>query len=188
MTVTSIANLRHLVYRDLIAFLPAASHDQFLQFTANLSLHRGPAELIGDGFPYDEAVSAVSRSFINLRVTPDIAETAFRGFRPNELDGYFQKRYGSRLADVPGFYRIAGGSEWRLNLPERCLMHGYRDDHNFYAGVLYQPIDTLESYFLLSSAKYGGPKAGRLRHDDREFFDQAQRPAAVTAVRKFIGR
>lgn len=51
-------------------------------------------------------------------------------------------------------------------------MHGYAKAGH-YAGILCQPLGELDRYFLLSSAKYGGPRAIPLSADDRRLFESA---------------
>lgn len=176
------AALRHIVYRDLIAFLPPASYDQAEQFIMNLGLYRS-----ANGGDADANIGRIFQAFIDLRCTPDIAETAYKGFKPAELETYFSRKYGERLAEIGGFYEDTAGT-WRLNLPTRSVLCGYRDMAGSFAGVLCQPIDRTASYFLLSSARFDGPKAERLTAIDRDFFNQFEKPAAAGTVRQFIKR
>lgn len=177
---TDAAALRHIVFRDLLAFLPPASYDQAGQLIANLRLARSVNGATAE-------ISLIFRRFIDLRCTPDIAETAYKGFSVPELEIYFGRKYGDRLAAVAGFYQDTAGA-WRLNMPERCVMFGYRDHAGTFAGVLCQPIDRADSYFLLSSARFDGPKAERLTAGDRDFFNQFDRPAAAAVVNQFLKR
>jgi hypothetical protein len=83
-------------------------------------------------------------------------------------------KYGSRLSEIAGFYFMQ--DRWRLNLPRRCLLFGYAGRHGFYNGILCQPIDHINAYFLMSSAKHGGAKAIRLEERDRLFFESYKEP------------
>lgn len=164
-----LAAVRHLVYSDLLAYLPMASCSQGLQVAANLRLG---GDWIG--------------RFMDLRVSSDIAETEFYGMFPrlatadgpnSVIEPWFARKYGERLATVPGFYRRqpADGQppgSWRLNLPFGCAMYGYKSATGFYIGILCQPLDRLNTFFLLSSAKYDGPKAQRLTPRDQLYFTQ----------------
>jgi hypothetical protein len=51
-------------------------------------------------------------------------------------------------------------------------MYGYRSDAGFLNGILCQPLDRYDSYFLLSSSKFGGPKAIRMTPRDEQYFTQ----------------
>ena len=149
-----VAALRHCVYSDILDRLPLASLDQTREFLTNLYL---PAE-------------SVNPRFLMLKVSPEIGETSYRGFPTNEIIRQLFKKYGERIYQIAGFYR-GKSSEPKLNLPKGCALYGYRSELGFYNGMLCQPLDRLDVYFLLSSAKYGGPKAIRLTDADRAFFD-----------------
>jgi hypothetical protein len=149
---TNIEALRHCVYSDLLDRLPVASVGQTRSFMANLCL---PA-------------SAIKR-FLMLRVSPEIGETGRRGMEREPLIEYLAAKYGERLAGVSGFYRNAYG-RIMLNLPRGCALYGYRSRLGYYNGILCQPLDSMDSLFLLSSAKYGGPRAIRMSDADEAFF------------------
>ena len=148
------AALRHCVYSDLLDRLPLASLDQTREFLTNLYL---PAE-------------CVNPRFLMLKVSPEIGETPYRGFPLNEIVRQLEKKYGDDLYKIAGFYR-GKGNELKLNLPTGCAFYGYRSELGFYNGILCQPLDTLDVYFLLSSVRFGGQKAIRLTDADRAFFE-----------------
>ena len=148
-----LAALRHCVYDDVLSFLPVASVSQTRSFMANLCL----------------PVETLNPRFLMLRVSPEIGETGYRGMRPDLLMLYLLDKYGEQLEQIPGFYRMATG-RLKLNLPRGCALHGYRSRLGYYNGILCQPLDSMDSLFLLSSAKYGGPKAIRMSDADEAFF------------------
>ena len=78
-------------------------------------------------------------------------------------------KYGERLASISGFYRNAYG-RLMLNLPRGCALYGYRSRLGFYNGILCQPLEEMDTFFLLSSARMGGPKAIRMCEADEAFF------------------
>ena len=163
---------RHVIFRDLLAFSPIASADQTDRFLANLSAARCIAELTDYGTKERrQSIDRLLMRFISLRVTPDLAETAFIGFRPDQLIAHLVKRYGDRLATVPGFYRGSDGS-WSLNLPSRCFLYGYRSSSGHLAGISCQPFDRINTYFLLSSKRFGGTAAEAMSPIDKAFFEQ----------------
>lgn len=184
------AAVRHAVYRDLLGFLRVASFDQARRFAANLSLCNA-----GDEAVRERQFNAAMIRFLLLKVTPDIAETGLlSGYRINdrgqrvpvgpqsrsEIEWWMNFRYGSRLADVPGFYlrnmadrpSTINTVVYGVNLPKGCAVYGYVSDTGFYRGILFQPLTRPNSFFLLSSAKYGGPKAIRLTPRDEQYFTQ----------------
>jgi len=162
------AATRHDVYSVLLDMLPPASYDQALQFAANLRLR---AET-----PVQKS-AALSR-FLSLRVTPDIAETVYRGATQKEIETWLNKKYGERLALLAGFYRRHESSTWRLNLPGGCVLYGYRSLTRDFSGILCQPVDRLDSFFLLSASCFGGAKAVRLLPSDEQYFTQYSEVAA----------
>lgn len=166
------AAVRHAVYRDVLDYLPIASYDQARQFAANLAICRSNIGGDADAGSRERQINAALMKFLNMRVTPDIAQGPFRGAKPKEIEYWLNKRYGEHLRHVPGFYRRNEAAPFRLNLPFNCAMYGYRSDTGFYNGVLCQPLDRHDFYFLLSSSKYGGPKALRLTPRDQQYFTQ----------------
>lgn len=166
------AVVRHAVYSDLLDYLPIASYDQARQFVANLAIARSASGENADAGSRERRINAALVRFLNMRVTPDIAEAGFRGAKPKEIEYWLNREYGPRLAAVPGFYRRNEAAPFRLNLPFNCAIYGYRSDAGFYNGILCQPTDRHDFYFLLSSSKYGGPKALRLTPRDQQYFTQ----------------
>lgn len=160
-------DLRHLVFQNLHSLLPPASIGQADTFVANLRLTR---------FATPARVDSV---LLRLVVSPDIGETVNYGLDLFEIERQLEKKFGDRLAAVPGFYRHAESGRMKLNLPKRCALYGYRSRINYFAGFLCQPLQFEDRYFLLSSAKFGGPKAVRLEYSDKHFFEQYTEPDAA---------
>lgn len=167
------AAIRHAVYRDLLEWLPIASYDQARQFIANLRLVASyeQARQAADAAGRERQINAALMRFITLRVTPDMAECSYRGMKLPELEKWFNRRYGQHLQHVAGFHRRDEAAPFRLNLPFKCALYGYRL-RGFYTGILCQPLDRLNTYFLLSSAKYDGPRAVPLQPRDKQYFTQ----------------
>lgn len=183
--MTTAANIdmaaatRHAVYRDLLFLLPAASIGQTERFAANLALCRLAFNAAGDDQRRRDAViGSVIARFMDLRVTPDIGGEPWQGSQ-RDLEIYLGRKFGDRLADVPGFYRRGEAGRWRLNLPENAAVYGYRSAIGFYAGVLFQPLDSIDKYFLLSSGRFGGPKAARMLPADQQYFTQFDEAAEM---------
>ena len=149
---TNIEALRHCVYSDLLDRLPVASVGQTRSFMANLCL---PSQAI--------------KRFLMLRVSPEIGETGRRGLGRELLIDHLAAKYGERLAGVSGFYRNAYG-RLMLNLPRGCALYGYRSRLGFYNGILCQPLEEMDTFFLLSSVRMGGPTAIRMTEADEAFF------------------
>jgi len=176
------AALRHAVYSDLLSLLPPASVRQTEIFIANLALQR-PA--FGESTIRDRELklSAIMFQFASLKVSPDISETAigtFAGGRSKtEIEAFLDRKYGDRLSAIAGFYRPEEANRWKINLPEQCLLYGYRSRHGFYNGILCQPISQIDFYFLLSSANFGGQRAIRLEPRDQTRFEQWKEPAEL---------
>lgn len=171
-TDNRLAAVRHAVYDTLLGYLPWASYEQTEQFIANL-------KLIGDAGSADDRRILLDQTllrFLRLRVTPDMGETR-TGATQKEMEMWLAAKYGDRLAEVAGFYRREGGP-WRLNLPIRCALYAYRSENGFLRGILCQPLDRLDSFFLLSSAAVGGAKAAPLTPRDRLYFSQFEETAA----------
>ena len=166
-----LAALRHAVYRDVIDFLPAANFDQAHRFAANLALCQG-AVRESDAARRQRMVNAVMMRFLMLKVTPDAARTPLRGMTLPELERYMSRKYGDRLESIAGFHRRDEHSPWRLNLPVGCAAYAYRSATGHYSGILFQPLDQLNRFFLLSSSQLGGPKAVRLTPRDQQYFTQ----------------
>lgn len=157
------AALLHCVYRDLLTYLPIASVGQAETFAANLALMRT-----------GRSRREVFRKLLWLKVSPDIAEaTTFKWLSKFEIEILFAEKYGDRLAAVPGFYL---NDRWRVNLPKRCAFLAYRNRHQAIRGILCQPLDSFEYYFLLSSLKFGGARALRMERFDQEFFESYKEP------------
>lgn len=173
-TVSDVsAALRHVVYRDLMSLLPIASVYQVEQFAANLALCRA----VG-GQRSAVSKEKIMRKIIGrlrlLRVSPDIA-TATNYTKPSrgEIEIFMARKFGDRLKEVAGFYFK---DRWRVNLPESCAFIEYRSSLGFNRGVLCQPLYSIDSYFLLSSSKFDGPKALRMEQTDRDFFESFKEP------------
>ena len=163
------AAVRHAVYTSLVGYLPYASSEQVFRFLAK---RRRPW--------------ADRLRFLELRVTPDIGET-YGGASLPEIEQWLNRKYGERLAVVPGFRKVNNEQRtvnnsdsehcslftihYSLSLPRRSAVHAY-GQHRFIAGLLFQPLDRMNSFFLLSSAKYGGPRATRLSGEDQMYFTQ----------------
>jgi len=162
------AAVRHAVYNLMLCYLPAASREQTLRIMANLRLRSGLGR------------------FLDLKVSPGCGETSYRGATLAEIERVFNRRYGELLADVPGFYRRVSdqrsaigdqqNGSWRLNLPRNCALYAYRRG-GLYAGIMCIPFDSLNRFFLLSSAKYDGPRAARLSPKDHVYFTQFEEAA-----------
>lgn len=191
--------LRHVVYRELLCHLPPASIGQTVQIIVNLRLYHneflklpveepiecGPGRsyvdllsnydrLWGDVDRRDAAFDRVLGNFLYLKVTPDIATaTNYRKLTKAEIEQMLDRKFGDRLAAVAGFYKT---SRWRVNLPENCALHGYKSRLGFYTGIVCLPLDSIDMYFVLSSAKFGGAKAVRMEESDREYFEQFKEP------------
>ena len=120
----------------------------------------------------ERKMNSLLMRFIRLCVTPDISETAYSGGDQPEIERWLNRTYGERLECVSGFYRRTDGTPFRLNLPFKCALSGYKSAGGFFDGILCQPFDSLNKYFLLSSAKFGGPKAIPLRPRDQQYFTQ----------------
>ena len=170
------AAIRHAVYHDLLGFLPVASYDQAREFVGNLGLCGDWQKAVRDANDYSIRIrreNAALMRFLGLKVTPDIAETKFCGATAKEIERWLNKKYREYLQHVAGFHRLENdGRAFRLNLPWKCAAYGYRSATGFYNGILFQPLDRLNSYFLLSSSKYGGPKAIGLTPRDQQYFTQ----------------
>lgn len=166
----TLTAFRHLVYSDVLYFLPIASYEQARVFVSNLKLVN--AADCRDRESRERKINAGLMRFLNLRVTPDVAESSFRGMQYKELEVYLNRKYGDLLRHVAGFYRRNDKAPFRLNLPFRSAMYGYHGDTGHYNGILCQPLDRNHFYFLLSSSKYGGPKAIILTPQDQQYFTQ----------------
>lgn len=162
--IDRLAALRHAVYCDVTAYLRPATEQQAGQFASNLSLGR-----------FTTRFRAIHRSLL-LRVTPD--EDVLGPFGTADyIAARMADKYGERLTSVAGFYKHQLSGRWKINLPDRCFLLPYRDRVNFFAGFLCQPFDAIDTYFLLSSAKFDGPRAMPLLPADRQFFEQWKEPA-----------
>ncbi len=178
-TIQRAAAIRHIVYRDLLGLLPLASVRQTVQFIANLALVRNHDYAPNKAKPErDRIETATKLCLLRLKVSPDInciSDGANgRGIPKSEIERTIVEKHGDGLADIAGFYF---DRRWRLNLPEGCALHGYRNREGFYTGILCQPLSQINRYFLLSAAAFGGAKALRLEPSDRIYFEQWNRPA-----------
>lgn len=179
LTTDQAAAIRHAVYNDLLMYLPIASYDQARQFVVNLKLCGANIGIDADAGSRERQINAALVRFSGMKVTPDIAETPYRGLKQKEIEYRLNRKFGERLAAVPGFYQRDDAAPFRLNLPFNCALYGYGSHYGpsqlcpfFYSGVLCQPLDRHDFYFLLSSSKYGGPKAQRLTPRDQQYFTQ----------------
>jgi hypothetical protein len=176
------AALRHSVYNDLLCLLPPASVRQTDIFIANLALQR-PAYAAATVHDRELKLREIRHRYLQLKVSPDISETTagrYAGGRSiAEIEHFLTNKYGDRLAVIAGFYRPEEANRWRVKLPEACALYGYRSRHGFYNGILCQPIDRSDSYFLLSAAALGGCKAVRLEARDQSRFEQWKEPAEL---------
>jgi hypothetical protein len=145
--------LRDLVYADLLSLLPVASADQTDLFMANLRLPE-----------------AAVWKFLDLKVSPELGETVFNGLNPRTALWYLNGRYGNVICEIAGFYRDGRGAlSWTV--PGGCALYGYRSRTGAYNGILCQPLYAIDKFWLLSSSKFGGPKALRLTDHDAALFE-----------------
>lgn len=170
------AAIRHAVLRDLLFLLPPANVAQTDQFIANLALQR-TAYTASTIRQRDRLLFDLKHEFLFLRATPDIATYCGQNIVSKaEIELALSEKFGERLWDVPGLYKNDSG-RWKLNLPEACLLHGYQSRTGYFNGILCQPIDYANSFFLLSSAKFGGSKAVRMEPREQARFDEFKEPA-----------
>ena len=149
----TLQDLRHVVYAEVISSLAPASVEQTEAFMANLKL---PRESL--------------MKFTLLRVSPGLGRTPMRGDDPREILARLDRWFGRDAERVPGFYRNGRGNlSWTL--PPRCALYGYRSHLGMFNGVLCQPLDSIDKFWLLSSAKYAGPKAIRMVNLDLALFE-----------------
>lgn len=176
--IDTSAALRHAVYRDLLSMLPIASYRQAQRFAANLALCRNTFNLWERDYrKRRRAIDAVMLRLLLLRVSPDIAEAdTFRGWPLMEIESNLADKYGERLRNIAGFYF---DNRWRVNLPEGCAINGYRSREGFYAGVLCQPLDRIDYFFLLSSRGQGGFSPMRMTDADRKYFERFKEPVEL---------
>lgn len=171
--IDTSAALRHAVYRDLLSMLPIASYRQVQAFAANLALCRNrlhPTNMR----QRTAAIDRVLLRLLLLRVSPDIAEAAtFKGSPQIEIEMNLADKYGDRLRNVAGFYF---DNRWRVNLPDGCAFDGYRSREGFYTGILCQPLDRIDYFFLLSSRGQGGFSPIRMTDDARKFYERFKQP------------
>jgi hypothetical protein len=176
--IDTSAALRHAVYGDLLSMLPIASLRQAQAFAANLALCRNTFNLWERDYrKRRRAIDQVMMRLLLLRVSPDIAEaTNYKWRDSSEIESTLADKYGERLKSVAGFYF---DRRWRVNLPDRCALRGYRSREGFYTGILCQPLDRADFFFLLSSSKFDGPKAMRLIYADRAFYERFKEPVEL---------
>lgn len=179
-----LAVLRDLVYSDLLMTLPVASAEQTDKFLMNLGLYAGGAGKLAtpqastDIDPFADVKARrrqyerlICDRFLYLQVSPDIDETKMGGWwnQKENRTKWLVDKYGDHLTDFAGFYR-EGSGRIKLNIPNGCVLYGYRSRYGLYNGILCQP-QWSNGYYLLSSAKFGGPKALRLSDFDSALFD-----------------
>lgn len=184
--IDTSAALRHAVYRDLLSMLPIASVRQAQVFAANLALCRNTFNLWQPDFSIRRrAIDRVMMRLLLLRVSPDLAEVnSFRGLEQHEIEMNLADKYGERLKSIAGFYRKPATDpnctdRWRANLPEGCALYGYRSREGFYTGILCQPLDRIDYFFLLSSRGQGGYSPMRMTDGDRGFFERFKEPVEL---------
>lgn len=182
MQITPLKNLpalRHLAYEELLTLLPPASVAQASEFLANLAICR-LAFKIESTTGRNAEIRRITGRYLNLKVSPDIA-TATNYRRPSvfEIEDSMFRSFGDLLDHVAGFYKT---NRWRLNLPERCAFFGYQNVKGFYSGILCQPLDSADKYFLLSSYAKGGPKAVPLSESTKEAFERFKEPAELRHI------
>lgn len=159
------AVIRDLVYRDLNTLLPYASYDQAERFIDNLGIVPP-----GDELRARRVKSAALFFFMDLRVTPDLNETAETAFSETEIIAALNRIYGEkRLLLIPGFYRDRV-QRLHLAIPNRCAVFAYREQSRF-TGLLFQPLDRPGRTFTLSSRRFGGPKAAPMPTHLRRLLD-----------------
>jgi len=173
--IDTTAALRHAVNRDLLAMLPIASYRQTQMFAANLALCRNAYPAVTTDYRVRRrAIDRVMMRLLLLRVTPELAEAdAYRGLPLIEIEMNLADKYGDRLRTIAGFYF---DRRWRVNLPEGCALHGYRSCEGFYTGILCQPLDRIDYFFLLSSRGQGGFSPVRMTDDARKFYERFKEP------------
>lgn len=122
--------------------------------------------------------------FLQLRVSPEVGETPVGVRQLATIEERLNRKWGERLQHVPGFYRRGSQYPFHINMPRNCALFFYGDRYtslgpvpHFYNGVLCQPLDRRDSFFLLSSAKYNGPKAAPLSPMDKLYFTQFEEVA-----------
>lgn len=172
--------IRHAVYSDLLFRLPIASLEQTERFIANLGLVKGLSYTPDMPRPErDKIIGAVISRFLNLKVTFDMNRVESGANGPSRgkeaIEAELAEKYGDLLEHAAGFYLEDG--TWRLNMPRGCALYGYCGDHGFIAGILCQPLDFENRFFLLSSSSYGQARAVRLTAADQYFFTSYERPA-----------
>ena len=155
--------LRHFVYSDLSLRFRNATEEQSNAIAANLKLTTD-GKLDFGPFP-----RIFAREFISLAVTPDVS--AFRAIERRRIEQDLFRTYGDRLLDVPGFYRNDAG-EIRLCLPKRCGLLFYHNARGLLSGVACLPLNEAGFYWLLSSKRYGGPKATPMTPEVRDFINR----------------
>lgn len=176
--IDTTAALRHAVYRDLLAMLPIASYRQAQRFAANLALCRNTFKLWERDFRVRRrAIDRVMMRLLLLRVTPDLAEVeSFVCMDRGDIEMNLADKYGDRLKAIAGFYF---DRRWRVNLPDGCAIHGYRSREGFYTGILCQPLDRIDYFFLLSSRGQGGFSPMRMTDADRKFYERFKEPVEL---------
>ncbi len=158
--------LRHFVYCSLGSSLKIANVEETQMIAANLRLPLASDLLLCfRGLP-----SELHREFLMLRITPDVYHyNPLKKGREVERDLF--RTYGERLLDISGFYRNDKG-EIKLALPKRCGLLFYHNLRGLLSGVACLPLDESGFYWLLSSKRYGGPKATAMMPESRKFLDQ----------------
>jgi len=180
LTTEKLIAIRHAVYTDLLWRLPIASLEQTEQFVANLGLVKSfgyTPDMLRPNM--EKIVSEVLKHFLNLKVTFDMNRVESGANGPSRgkeaIEAELAEKYGNLLQHAAGFYLEDG--TWRLKMPRGCALYGYCGDHGFIAGILCQPLDFENRFFLLSSSAYGQARAVRLTAADQYFFTSYERPA-----------
>jgi hypothetical protein len=152
----TIEDLRHVVYSEVITSLAPASYKQTNVFMANLRL------------PQESLAEFVWPLFA---VSNDIAETScLRIERPVDLLRRLDRIFGEDIDLIAGFYRdVRGNLCWTI--PDGCGLYAYSSLSGRFNGILCQPLRSIDKFWLLSSAKFGGAKAIRLTNQDAAFFE-----------------
>lgn len=156
--------LRHFVLSDLSIRLRNATEAQTMQIAANLGLLTD-GKLDFATFPDRMLV----REFLTLAITPDVS--AFRSIETRKALRNLEDRYGERLFDVPGFYRDTTGKA-QLALPKRAGLLFYHDRRGLLAGIAAFPLNERRRFWLLSSKRYGGPKATPMMPETHDFLSR----------------
>jgi len=172
------AAFRHFVYGYITLRLCRATYDQTLQMFNNLGWLEGREKDVLDMYAIP---SSMHLRILCLTVSRDIA--LVRPYAPElgVIASETHRRFGDAVLDVPGFYRKDDG-RIGLALPKGCAIFEYVSDDfvGATAGLLCQPLNEKGRYFLLSSRRFGGPKATPLSSKERSVFDASLSLARMT--------